>query len=794
MALPIRKDTESLYVTPENLERVQLVLGYKANESTLDNLPFSLNDTTVGAENELQTVVGGRMPDVDLPQTIVQSNYYRNLLCRMRAGEMPLKIMEDLSHYLKEQQAQIWENSWVRFPRRVLCPFAEQVFSHDLCLNKKEPKTGRRTDVHRFIATTGGEEYLRLPVSYLLKLSLIDALGAKPDMHPLILACGSEIMNRFLNDNTSPEIASFQPVRLDGTTSPGSRLARETAKRFLLVQALLAYANIHFGLKESGQQAIIYSSPHPPVRQKRLNSIISDAFYRELFMNPCLSGWDKGQDKHAYMELCHQVLSRSQLNAVFKLKEAGIITNDLVILPSISTISLANNGTHISLGSQKLGRLLGDPQSDFFPADEKYLGDLTIKIVEHFLPLFVGTYSAAPYRLGFSDFHPERALGFLPHELDYTHLRMLWRRWRKKADLSILGRSMTPFGLRRLDEIMSMLFGLRGDFVPDFRLIDYLVCLMSTDESPALNGQPGNSERLKVDLESMGVFDRRMSLYLLYKLREHASQGFSGFEGRHYSLFASLLDDMGPACGLQSLITAVAYRYALTGQVKHAHIPDDPTIESERRQIFFGGAIGLPTFFVHKDSQNAFLLKILARTERTRPSHRYPGYIRVYNAEYRRALLDILEDDAADLIEAFGMSEILSDLRHRITFPDLHGAASSITHAILQTKNSMSPLDLSADEFNLAAEQYYRTTLRVRHLHEGLAVLEEDLREADRDTRQHMMLKAVFGQRHILDFLTSIRKDLPDERLDEEHAQILIQAILLTVLNEREKGYAAPVR
>ena len=60
-----------------------------------------------------------------------------------------------------------------------------------------------------------------------------------------------------------------------------------------------------------------------------------------------------------------------------------------------------------------------------------------VKIVEHFLPLFVGTYSAAPYRLDFDDFHPENALGFLPHELDYTHLRMLWRRWRKKADVNI---------------------------------------------------------------------------------------------------------------------------------------------------------------------------------------------------------------------------------------------------------------------------------------------------------------------------------------------------------------------
>jgi hypothetical protein len=96
-----------------------------------------------------------------------------------------------------------------------------------------------------------------------------------------------------------------------------------------------------------------------------------------------------------------------------------------------------------------------------------------MKVMEHFLPLFVGTYSAAPYRLDFCDFHPEKALGFLPHELDGGHLRMIWRRWKKKADLSIFGHPMTPIGPLWLDKLTSRAFRLRGDFVPDFRLIDY---------------------------------------------------------------------------------------------------------------------------------------------------------------------------------------------------------------------------------------------------------------------------------------------------------------------------------
>ena len=114
-----------------------------------------------------------------------------------------------------------------------------------------------------------------------------------------------------------------------------------------------------------GQQAILYFSPHPPLRQKKLNACISDAFYRELFMSPCLSGWNDGEAKHNYMHLCHEVLSRSHLNAVVKLKDAGILLSNLAILPTISNTSLANNGTHVKLGSRKLFRLSQDPRSGF---------------------------------------------------------------------------------------------------------------------------------------------------------------------------------------------------------------------------------------------------------------------------------------------------------------------------------------------------------------------------------------------------------------------------------------------
>jgi hypothetical protein len=369
---------------------------------------------------------------------------------------------------------------------------------------------------------------------------------------------------------------------MDEQSGKGKGLSRETSLRFLLSQLLIQYANRQFGLIDSGQQAVLYFAPHPPVRQKRLNNLISDSFYRSLFMSPCLSGWNDGEAKHRYMHLCHTVLSRSQLNAVIKLREAGIIANNLVVLPNTSNISLANNGTHISLGSRKLSRLMQDPGSGFGPLEEKHYGDLAIKIVEHFLPLFVGTYSAAPYRIDFMDFHPERVLGFLPHELDFTHLRMLWRRWKKKARLNILGRSVTPFGPEWLDRNLSRCFGLKGDVVPDFRLIDYLVALMATDESPALDGCPENDARLKKDLGDMGVFDPCMPLYMLYRARCFQTMGFTGFEGRHYSLFENLDRDMGHAANLQMLITAWPINTSLP---EASPTPTSPTIRSSKASV-----------------------------------------------------------------------------------------------------------------------------------------------------------------------------------------------------------------
>ncbi|MBN1546991.1 MAG: hypothetical protein JW902_10055 [Syntrophaceae bacterium] len=776
------------------------ILSYGRMRS--EGLPFSIHDTTAGNETELQAVVEGTKDDVDLPNLIEQSNYYSNILRRAASGDLPGKAVSALERFINENSDNVWENSWVRLPVASMGCFARQTMDADLLADKSDPSQGTRSDVDRFIIRHRNHDCVRVPVSYLLKLALADVIDSENPISPVILQTGERLMNHFLCDNTSPETFSLYVSSHTDGPGPGREVAKETAKRFLLTQLLVMYANEKFGLSQMGQRVRVFFSPHPPCRQKKLNDCISDAFYRELFMNPCLSGWNRGESKYEYMHLCHQVLSRSQMNALAKLREAGIITNNLVVLPNTSNISLANNGIHVSLGSRKLSALMADESSGYARRHEKYVGDLAVKILEHFVPLFVGTYSGSPYRIDFPDFHAERALGFLAHELDFTHLRMLWRRWKKKAKLSLFGRPITPFGPPWLDSAISRFLGLKGDYLPDYRLIDYLVALMSTEKSPGSNGELFNHDHLKQDLHDLGVFDKRMSLYSFIKLREFDNMRFSGFESRYYSLFPSFEEDMAKAVDFQNLIHALTFKYMAAGAVTHSHIPDDPFIESERRQITFGCAIGLPTFFVRRDTDNVFLKRILSKTRRIRPSNRYPGYLRVYHQEYCRALLEIIWEDGADLVEILGMKETLNDLIARIENPEEHSASGRLTGRILNRRRLHSPLALSGDEFNREIENLYRHELRQEHIQEGWRFFEHDVwlleRRADSETRSlGKTLRLLAGCHDIPGFMESSYHEMILEKISVTNLKRLIHLLLLTIhadtLKTRQPVLVEPV-
>lgn len=762
----------------------------------IEDLPFAAGDITCGVENELQAVVVGAPGCVDLPLTIGSSTFYENTKKRSQRGDVSSHVLEALEAWLKGPPEKIWENSWVRFPKACLCAYARHLLAQDLLEDKTKEKGPLRKDAPRFVVKEKGKEWGRIPVSYLIKLSLAQIIGTGTHLNPAIGATGKELLKHFSNDNTSPETFSFHPTPVHAGRNGARVIVHESLKRHLLTDLLIQYANDAFQLTANGQQAEVYFAPHPPLRQKKLNGLISDAFYRELFMSPCLSGWDRGEEKHRYMGLCHEVLSRSQLNAIKKLQECSIITRNLVVMPSTSNISLANNSTHISLGSRKLTRLLKDPRSGIAPLHEKWMGDLAIKITEHFLPLMVGTCTGAPYRLAFSDFHPETVLGFLPHELDYTHLRMIWRRWKKKAKNHLFGRPLTPFGPPWIDRATSRVFGLTGDLVPDFRLLDYPVALMSTDANPALDGTLGNQERLLDDLANLGAFDSRMAVYLPYRMRAQAHMGFSGFEGRHYSTFHHLGRDMGTAVRFQSLITALAFQYIAQGNLTHADIPDTPFVESERRHIFFAAAIGLPTLYIRADTPNRLIQEILGLTKERRSSRRYPGFIRVPLTRWQHALLEIIRRDAPTLIENHGAEDLMDDMGHMLDNPG-DTAAGRLLSGITTHAGVRKPTSLSATDFNTAAEAYYRTALKQKHLTEAIDALRSDLSSLSnwasyRDPITACAVESLLKQLPPETFLTRRRDAILSGTLPWEELATLIRLILISVRVDKKRAEIMP--
>ena len=126
--------------------------------------PFVGVDTSAGMEYELQVAVEGSDKDVDLPMVIRDSNFYRNTVKRALRGDLAQDRVEVLDEFLDENHSAVWENSWVRIPRRVLSSATGMLLDSDLRADKSDPAKGLRADLHRFHCHHRGEPMLRLQV------------------------------------------------------------------------------------------------------------------------------------------------------------------------------------------------------------------------------------------------------------------------------------------------------------------------------------------------------------------------------------------------------------------------------------------------------------------------------------------------------------------------------------------------------------------------------------------------------------------------------------------------------
>src|ERR1700756_2690240 len=77
----------------------------------LDTLPFAPGDVSAGSEDELQAVVVGNAAACDLPITIRDSRYFKNIARRSSSGEAPRSTYLELQEFLNDHE-QVWENSW----------------------------------------------------------------------------------------------------------------------------------------------------------------------------------------------------------------------------------------------------------------------------------------------------------------------------------------------------------------------------------------------------------------------------------------------------------------------------------------------------------------------------------------------------------------------------------------------------------------------------------------------------------------------------------------------------------
>src|SRR5271165_2474075 len=109
---------------------------------SLDVLPFSPGDVTAGSEDELQAVVIGSSENCDLPITIRNSRFFRNIARRSASGEAPQRTLNDLQSFLNDSR-DVWENSWVRFPARRLAANTSQ-----LCVKACPRRSSRNAALH----------------------------------------------------------------------------------------------------------------------------------------------------------------------------------------------------------------------------------------------------------------------------------------------------------------------------------------------------------------------------------------------------------------------------------------------------------------------------------------------------------------------------------------------------------------------------------------------------------------------------------------------------------------------
>src|SRR5262249_26447389 len=156
-------------------------------------------------------------------------------------------------------------------------------------------------------------------------------------------------------------------------------------------------------------------------------------------------------------------------------------------------------------------------------------------------------------------------------------------------------------------------------------------------------------------------------------------------------------------------------------------------------------------------------------------------------------LVDLLVEDAADLIEMMGLQPTIDDLKLRLDHSDEMSTAGKLTRGILSGTSKRGPFSMKADEFNLQSERYYRDTLRKKHQAEALRFLSEDLQwmdvnEAQLDDTSRSALRFCLGEMKASEFFNRIQSDLMDDTLPVEELKRAINLMLVSISIDIKKA------
>jgi hypothetical protein len=116
-----------------------------------------------------------------------------------------------------------------------------------------------------------------------------------------------------------------------------------------------------------------------------------------------------------------------------------------------------------------------------------------------------------------------------------------------------------------------------------------------------------------------------------------------------------------------------------------------------------------------------------------------------------------------------------------------------MTSAILDIAGAKSPLKMKADDFNKAAEKFYRVDLKMRHVREAFRFLEEDLSRVEADSAKDKpeIIKALqfaLNDQEASRFVSMAKRRVLDEEISTGELIKLINLILISVGGDRSQS------